>query len=221
MTTPPNRSNVDVALEGFTTPAPASEPVVCIDNEGLHKVELAGGLHAGIDPGLDGWWALIDPTGSILVDCGKLPTIDGAKKREYDEVALRELFEGWRGRVTLVTLEKQQAMKDQGVSSTFTTGLGYGLLRMGLVCAHLRRELVHAATWKAKMGCRIPSGSGITGSAPRKKEAKRLSVAKVQGLYPDVDLRREPGNKRMKPDHNKADAILLACYGYRKRLGVL
>ena len=55
----------------------------------------------------------------------------------------------------------------------------------------------------------------------RTKEAKRLSVTKAQALFPGVDLRREPGNKRMKPDHNKADAILLAVYGYRVRLGVL
>lgn len=210
---------MDVALEGFITPVAAAVPMVLDHARTGLRVELAGGLHVGIDPGLDGWWSMIDPSGSELVDCGRLPTIDGGNKREYDLVALRDLLESWRGLVTLVTLETQQAMKDQGVSSTFTTGYGFGVLRMGLTFARLRFELVHPSTWKSKMSCRVQAD--IKGSAARAKEAKRLSVAKAQSLYPAVDFRREPGNKRMKPDHNKADSILLACYGYRKRLGAL
>lgn len=195
-------------------------------------VELAGGFHVGIDPGLDGWWTSLDPTGSELVDCGKLPTIDGGKTRSYDLAALWRLAQSWRGTVALVTIERQQARGPSGqpcpvckkrrggltAKAQFQKGIGYGLLLMALHAAGLRVDDVPQQSWKKKMG--IQPASGMDQKA-REKEAKRLSIAKAQSLYPTVDLRREPGNKRMKPDHNKAEGLLLACFGYRKRLGAL
>lgn len=210
---------------------PPPAPRAAVVHDGLRRVELAGGLHAGIDPGMDGWWALLDPTGSELVDCGQLPTFEGANGRSYDLSELWRVFESWRGRVAMVTLERQQARGPNGppcqackqrrggmtAKAQFQKGVGYGLLLMGLRAAGLAADDVPQQSWKKAMGIQPTSGGDVS---ERQKEAKRLSLSKAQLLYPQVDLRREPGNGRMKPDHNKAEAILLACYGYRRRLGV-
>jgi len=223
--------NDDVALEGFgppPTPAPQAE----VSDDGHHRIELPGGLHVGLDPGLTGWWAIIDATGSDLVDCGPLPVLEGGKGKSYDLHAMWRLVQTWRGRVALVTIERQHARGPTGppckackkrrggmtAKSQFLKGDGYGIVRMALTAAGLRWEDVPQQTWKKAMGIQPTSGLD---SKKREKEAKRLSISKAQALYPAVDFRREPGNGRMKPDHNKAEAVLLACHGYRQRLGVL
>jgi len=129
-------------------------------------------------------------------------------KRVYDFPAIKELFKQFKSEgVELIILEKQQAMRGQGVTSMFSTGQGYGLLEMACVFIEIPYRNVHPKTWK-KVMC-----GDIAGKDPKKK-----SIIAAKRLFPTVDLRK---TKRCKVDHDgKADSLLLAWYGLHKVLGV-
>lgn len=180
-------------------------------------VELSYG---GVDPGMDGFLAVLQ--GRLGFDAPQfhpLPTLPTGKgaKRMYDVRALfrvvRELF----GTCTLVMLEKQRPMKGQGVSSMFSTGYGYGLIKMALVAAEIPYEEVAASSWKAKMSLRVTGGAALS-QGERQKQAKALAIDKAQSLYPDVDLRRNAQCRT--PSADKAEALLLARYAKHRSLGV-
>jgi hypothetical protein len=181
-------------------------------------------LFLGIDPGLDGFAALIDAKGVPVEEC-HVPLIgDG----EYDLPAMAELCRGWGLVTRLAFLEKQQAMggfgekcptckkpkNQQGATSTFTTGMGYGLWRMALAFAGIRAEHKRGQDWKKKMG--IQPTSGLTGNE-RTREAKRLAIEKAQALFPGYDLRQ---NERGRVPHSgKCEAMLMAEYARRLQHG--
>ena len=103
----------------------------------------------GIDPGLTGAIAYLSGDFLELTD---MPTIPDPKGRGNIICAhsVARIIDEYKP--NLVVIEKQYAMKGQGVSSTFKTGFGYGVL-LG-ICATLRRrtEVVTAPTWKKQFG---------------------------------------------------------------------
>lgn len=145
----------------------------------------------GIDPGLSGAIAYLTPDDLQIWD---MPTLDlvrgGKKKREIDEIALADILEDLHGKVFL---EKVGAMPGQGVSSMFSFGQSYGVIR-GIIAAYqMQRELVPPATWKAKLKVR------------KGKDAARLRASelmpKYSGLWP------------LKKHDGRAEAALIAYYG--------
>lgn len=173
----------------------------------------------GIDPGLDGFLALIDSRGAPLEE-RHVPLVE----EEYDLPAMFEIVRGWAPRVRLGFLEKQQAMRlpgevcpvchkpknQQGVTSTFTTGMGFGLWRMALTAAGIRYECKRSQDWKKPMGI-LPT-SGLTGNE-RTKEAKRLAIEKAQALFPGYDLRQSERGRV--PHSGKCEAMLMAEFARR------
>ncbi len=91
-----------------------------------------------------------------------------------------------------LTLEKQQAMPKQGVSSTFQIGRGYGAWEALCWATTPEFDIVSPRKWKKALG--------LTSD----KDVSRL---KAISLYPSL----EPMLRRKK-DHNRAEAILLAHY---------
>ena len=167
---------------------------------------------AGIDPGLDGWYVVIDARG-VVKESWKVPTLKVGKKRTYHLAEMvRRIRSGPTAHLTI--LEKQQPFKGQGVTSTFSTGYNMGLWEGILSGMGIPYELVHPIRWKNAMGIIVAS----KGMSQRKKmtAAKNASVAKASKLHPDFSL--IPERCRV-PDHNLADALLLAWYGLRIRNG--
>ena len=156
----------------------------------------------GIDPGLDGYVSLV--VGGDT-DCQPTPTLRVGKggKRDYDVAGMRRILLQWAtemGKPNIAVLEKQQAFPGQGVSSTFSTGRGFGLWE-GLVAGlGMPYTVVHAKTWQAKLLRDIPGD-----------DTKGRSIIAASRLFPGVDLRKTPQCR--KPHHGKADSLLLAKYG--------
>ena len=158
----------------------------------------------GIDPGKDGALVVLDQSGNTVmsylskneftVRMGK------GSKRSYTEARMAQAIDmiDSAHEVLLVAIEKQWARPKQGVSSTFSSGLGYGLWRGILASHNIRYSEVSPKTW-AKEVLKDVSGDG-----------KARSVYVASQRVPDLDL--TPGLKR-KPHDGLADAACLALYG--------
>jgi crossover junction endodeoxyribonuclease RuvC len=150
----------------------------------------------GIDPGLSGGLAFINPSKPGWCHVEDMPVIRVTKsRREIDVVATATIMHLWKP--TEVFIEKVGAMPKQGVSSTFTFGTGYGIL-LG-ICGGLGLPLtlVRPTTWMAKALRDMPRGS------------KGASVSRATQLYPGVTLKTERGRVL----DGRADALLIAWYG--------
>jgi len=176
--------------------------------------------YAGIDPGLDGWLAVIDADGQPVA-LHKAPTIPTGKgsRRAYDLRAMSSLVSTACLCVTLCVIEQQQAMPSQGSASGFRTGYGYGLWRMALTAAQVPHAEVRPAAWKRAAGL----SAGRSAAAKRDhnaatKEAKAKAIAKVQALYPSLSLLPTPRSRV--PSADMAEAVLLARYARHKATGV-
>lgn len=165
----------------------------------------------GIDPGLSGAIALLGYQSNrvIVWDTPTLAVRMGKGQRTYDAQSMVELLH--KIKPDYAVLERQQAMVGfrknpatgamekvpQGVSSTFKTGYGYGLwlgILIGLGIPHL---VVSPQMWQKEMY------QGAVG------EGKARSMYVAGQLFPGVHI--------LKSKHGRADAILLAEYGRRKR----
>jgi crossover junction endodeoxyribonuclease RuvC len=134
----------------------------------------------GIDPGQAGGIAFVTADGKAWfhkmpeTDSDVLDILDSAN--EYEKRAL---------------LEKVHAMPKQGVTSSFTFGVGYGALGMALLASRIPFERVTPQAWQKAMGC-------LTGGD------KNVSKRKAQELFPTLKI-----------THAVADALLIAEYARR------
>lgn len=150
----------------------------------------------GIDPGLDGGLAALTPDGLELC---VMPVVAVGKRRQLDEQAVV----GWllARRPCHVFIEQVGAMPGQGVTSMFSFGTGWGLLRG--ICAGLALpyELVRPQEWQGAMLAGQPKGS---------------EYLVASRLWPYAEWR---ASERSRNFHDGlVDAALIAEYG-RRRLG--
>jgi len=139
-----------------------------------------------IDPGVNGALAVIDFNGQVIL-ADELPRF----AKSVNGVALSEAFHAFRPE--RVIIEKVGAMPKQGVSSTFTFGMAYGVC-IGVSCAYgAPLAYVAPAVWKKHFR--------LLG---KDKDASRETAIK---LYPDA-----ASLLKLKKHHGRADAILLARY---------
>lgn len=150
-------------------------------------------LILGIDPGHTGAVALIDSEGNLL-EIWDTPLIG----KEYD---IRGMGNILRDNLPHgCAIELQHAMPRQGVTSTFTTGYGYGLWTAFLYAYGIKHDVVRAQDWKKALG--IPAGSD-----------KSESVAAAQRLFPSGEFTGPKGGIK----DGRADAALIA--EWRRRQG--
>ncbi len=153
-------------------------------------------LTVGIDPGLRGGVAAIDPAGAV-VGLWPMPVAGG----EVHAAGLADLLRSLRcldshQDVGRVCLEKVSAMPKQGVSSTFSFGTGWGMVRG--VCAALAIPvvLVPPTVWKKQVLLGLPHD-------------KAGAVQFCASRWPTADLVL-PGCRV--PHDGLADALCLASY---------
>lgn len=104
-----------------------------------------------------------------------------------------------------VTLERAVPMPPRmpgGSLAQFNRGVQRGFEWL-LMALEIPFTAVPAQTWQKEMLVGTPG-----------TDTKQRSILAAQRLFPSVDLRRTERSK--KPDHNFADALLLAEYGRRK-----
>ena len=149
----------------------------------------------GIDPGLSGGLAFRYSDGYI--DAQPVPILElkirKTKKRVINTHALAELLKKYSPKHAFI--ERQQAMPKQGVSSTFRTGLGYGIYIGILATLLIPFTEVSAAKWKKDM------------NVPADKDGALLRASQLMPKY--VNL------WPLKKDNGIAEAALLALWGER------
>lgn len=161
----------------------------------------------GIDPGQEGAFVLIHEN-KHLEQYRKMPVIKMTSKRKvkiyYDVLAIVSFISSVKKLCpnTHVFIEKSQAAPGQGVVSMFSTGYGFGLLVGVIAAVGLDYTLVAPKDWK----------DDLMRGMPREKIA---SVVAASRLFPQcLPMLHRPHSKL--PDHNMADALLIAEWGRRK-----
>lgn len=166
----------------------------CLSEEERYYLAPKSIFFIGIDPGLKGAIAVLDDTGNVI-DLWDMPVMAKSKgkktvKNQVNAGALCDLLLPYMNNA--VTIERVSAMPGQGVSSVFSFGDTVGAIR-GVCCAlKMRLQYVTASSWKKHYG--LPAD-------------KELARAKAIELYPSAHLPH-------KKDADKAEAILIARYGY-------
>lgn len=126
----------------------------------------------------------------------------GNQHTEYDDVRMREIL--FLEQPDITYLEIQHAMPKQGVTSTFKTGMGYGLWRGLLAGLNLKNERIRAQDWQQVFF------KGLGGG-----DTKNLSYQVLSGLYPDAaPLLRGPRGGLF---DGRCDAGLIAVFGTRRQ----
>lgn len=168
--------------------------------DALHRLSAADRdtdviLTLGVDPGLRGAFALLDPDGTLelvtdlpVITNGRLSWIDGASLRNMLLNALRE-------RPCRAVVERVSAMPRQGIASAFTFGVGLGSILATLQTLRLPIELVTPAAWKLVLGL---------------GKDKRASLDRARLLFPSVGL-------SLAKHDGRAEALLLAYYAQNRR----
>jgi Holliday junction resolvasome RuvABC endonuclease subunit len=159
-------------------------------------------IFVGIDPGLTGAVAAIDQRGQIR-SISDTPTIavrkNGKSRFVYLESNMAHCLRGihaLRCDPLLVCIENVHSMPKQGVASSFSFGMGFGIW-LGIAAAlELPIERLEPKVWKAAMG--IAPGSD-----------KSTSIVRAKQLFPTADI-------HLAKHHGRADALLIAEWLRRK-----
>ncbi len=158
----------------------------------------------GIDPGVNGAIACYEPTSMscfvydmptiwIQLATKKKGKIQRRKRLNYERLArlLRALMEGG---ADYAWIEKVGPMPSDGAVGAFTFGEAYGAVKGACSALNLNTLEVRPQVWKAHYD--------LIG------EDKDLSRNRAIDLFGVDDF-------KLKKDHNKAEAALIACYGAR------
>lgn len=166
----------------------------------------------GIDPGLHGGWAVFDVNRQKFKCVNSIPLIMSSTGRHTYDVellydAVEEVVERQGHNCTFTfCIERQQAMPKQGVVAMFTTGFGYGVWHGIISSFHApfpkthQLFVVRAGIWQQ-----------LLIGEDAKDDTKAKSIARVQRLFPEVDLIL-PRHKT--PSDGLADACNIAHYAY-------
>jgi crossover junction endodeoxyribonuclease RuvC len=150
----------------------------------------------GIDPGINGAIAAINPVSMEVLGLVDTPTI---KKKLYDIGAMAEIIRGMSLLGSeIATLEQAQAMPGQGVTSTFSTGRSFGLWEGILGALDVPFRTVRPAIWTRRVL------EGVCG------QGKERSILFAMRMFPGAEL--IPSGCRS-PRDGRADALCLAYYG--------
>lgn len=148
----------------------------------------------GIDPGQSGGAVLLNEAGEILSTLSFVP-----HKEAWPEALAN--FMGTVPRNTDVYLEHVHAMPKQGVSSMFTFGKNFGLIKGILIALGWRYKLVFPRVWTK---CVWVTDDG---------DAKDRSIFTAMELWDMAPFLRS--KRCQKPDQGLIDAALIAEYGRR------
>lgn len=132
----------------------------------------------GCDPGQSG--------GIAIISEGLPPWAVKMPETERDLYDTIRALRAWSDRECVAALEFVRSSPQMGVTSAFTFGMGYGLLRMALIASEIPFRDVTPNVWQKAMQCQT-------------KGDKNVSKAKAQQLFPS-----------MKITHAIADALLIA-----------
>lgn len=155
----------------------------------------------GIDPGLTGAVATLDTRRNTIstYDMPVFGMVSGTKKKQRNEInvpeLVRHLAELREQGAQDVFLERVHALPNEGVTSAFRFGVGFGVVQGAVAGVGLRLHLVTPAEWRRVV--RVPMG----------KDGSRARATQLFPVFSQLFQRVK--------DHGRADAALLAYFGHR------
>jgi crossover junction endodeoxyribonuclease RuvC len=153
----------------------------------------------GIDVGITG--AIAVTLDGVLLEVADIPahvTSAGTVKRQVDPAGLAEIVRGWRARfgpdAEMAVIERVASRPGQGSAQTFSLGHSMGAVQGALAALGVPTKLVAPQTWKRSYGL---------------GKDKSQSQAEASRLFPG-----KAGHWALVKHHNRAEAVLLAAYGW-------
>lgn len=157
----------------------------------------------GIDPGLAGAVALYAGGAHVAVEDLPVWFVKRGKKtaRKVDVLGLQRILKQWADNVTVgeAFVEAVHTMPAQGIVSAGQFMEAFGAIQAVVLLVSLPLTLVEPATWKAATGL----------GRDKKLALRRASLAFPQSAESFARAK----------DHNRAEAALLARYGFHLRFG--
>lgn len=153
----------------------------------------------GIDPGLDGAIAILNKNGE-LVEVFDMPTVEvkvgkSMKRRVSPELLTQELRGKWE-MVDAAWVEQVASSPQMGVSSAFSFGESYGVIKGVLAALHIPCHTVLPAKWKRDL---------------KLNASKDGSRAKAIQMWPE-----HAGEFKRVKDDGRAEACLIALWSVTK-----
>lgn len=151
----------------------------------------------GVDPGIEGAWAVIADGKLIALD--KLPTAGDGTARMVSGALWSDVITDLirrEGFIDRVIVERVGAMPGQGVSSMFRFGRAVGVIDGVIGAYNIPIQYVTPSVWKRHFGL-----------SAEKEASRQLAIQ----TWPDIAHLAF----RLKSDHGKAEAALIALWGYR------
>lgn len=153
-----------------------------------------GNGYCGIDPGLSGGIVFISNYG---ISTYTMPTILVKKKRQIDLPRLSEIMRAIAlNQPNMVFVEQVHSSPQQGVTSAFTFGMGFGKLLGVIESMGLKHTLITPYMWKKHYGLL--------------NHAKKDSAKMCKTIFVNIEL-VQPRCK--KPHEGIAEAALIMGYG--------
>lgn len=164
-------------------------------------------IYLGIDPGLSGGFAFINEAGrndAPSIQLFRMPLIGD---KDYDVQEMKRLLLIHLNGSIFATIEKQVSMPGQGLTSTFKTGQGFGILIGLLSGLEISYQIIPAPKWQRTL---------FVGQ-PAKQDTKVSSEIIAKRLFPTTDFRKSD-RARIAAD-GLTDAACIAEYGRRTHGG--
>lgn len=156
---------------------------------------MSGDLILGIDPGMNGAFALVDLLSGDLMGVWDFPVLQLKAKRELDVYSFARLIDCYAGRVEDAWIERVWSFPGEAGSLSFQFGAVYGALR-GVVCANfIPLHDVPSSVWK--------KAEGVKGDKDESRQAASVRWPRASDQWP------------AKKHHGRAEAALIAAYGRR------
>jgi crossover junction endodeoxyribonuclease RuvC len=149
----------------------------------------------GIDPGIQGALVLLE--WGAPKECVVMPTVQSLINGQ----AVADILREWKP--DFVVLERAQAMPDQGVTSMFNYGVGYGTILGILQGLRIKHRTIRPQEWQ---------GWAFKQVKVKREDPKGAALAVALALYPSAQL--IPARCRV-PHKGIVDALLIAGYGDR------
>lgn len=168
----------------------------------LQKNKKESRYYVGVDPGATGAMCVLNAQAEVLV-LDRLPTIKARRSRNIlNHSSIMGYLSSLKyyGTVVTIYVEDIWAQPTQGVKAAFTYGYCYAQLLTAIETSGLPLNFVKPAEWQKMF------------SVPRGKPG---SITIVKQMYPDLSDIFRPKNS-----HNKAEALLIARYGWEKHSNV-
>lgn len=150
----------------------------------------------GADPGLSGAIAALDTETNQVTVLDMPVTKDTKGRTVIDPYTLFEALRPPAGVQCRAVVEHVHAMPQQGVSSSFLFGEGYGALKMAIAAHAIPVQFVTPHIWKKHFG--LSSDKGLS---------RGLASNRFPANAKDFALVKHDG---------RAEAVLLAVYGQEK-----